>query len=271
MSSKDVVMDIDYILDIGWDVFVEIVNRTVGQTTCTSNMDKISDEAARGVSYEHIDDLSSAMQNVGALYINKETRSEQRYHLSKKLFTRILLSDMDKFKKFDNTSDGAHLSYLINLSPYVAESSIPLAKEFFRDQLLMVLKTKDESEEYEVQMILDEIKYLWEYEAVLSMVNVFGNDYHRIASLPNRDRKKEYRKKEKFNKRKKEALAFFKDCNIDLANLDVVQGFEYEEHPFEYRHTAFKAVKERLYTSLVSTCGTGKQRADIISKVIDYI
>lgn len=270
MSSKEVVMDIDYILGVGWGQFTKGLHFAVNEEICTSNKDKVANERVKALLYEKVNSLFSAIASSLDLYAHDKSRSEQRYHLFMKLLTRTLFADEYKIIRPKEPYDRKDISILVSIAPYAVDRSLDALKKAFKIAISESLVTKDDREKHKLLVILGEIKYVWEYQQVLMFVDIFGRGEHEISSIPDRDRKKEYRKKEKFNKEKEQALAFLRDNNIELDSLAAVEGAEYKEHVFEYRQTTMKAVSESLYTSLVS-CGTGKVKAKTISKIIDLL
>ncbi|MDM5264561.1 hypothetical protein PF327_10185 [Sulfurovum sp. XTW-4] len=262
-------MDIDYILHMGWGQFIKAIHINVNKKICTSNKDKIADELLNEYPYQEINDLPSAIKYGGAIYMLEKTRNELRFHLFRKIFTQILFADKNKLIRFTKIHKEEYTSFLLSIAPYAINSTLEATTQIFRAGIYKLLEAKEE--DYDLAMILSEIKYLWEYEHVSYTIDMFGNEYNNISSLPIRDRKKEHRKKEKFNKRKNEVLAFFKDYDISLDNIDEINNLEYKEDEFEFYQTALKATKKLLNDSLVSSYGTGKKRAEEISKILDYI
>ena len=143
--------------------------------------------------------------------------------------------------------------------------------EDMKDFLKITICETLQRDQDEMRPIFHEIKYIWEYDTVLSYLYLFG-DIYNISGLGKRDKRKEYAKKQKFERGKKQAIDFLQKHNFPL---DKIKKIEYEDkektHFFANYETTLKHSKELLSTELTEIWGTGKKRAKAIAKILEYI
>jgi len=268
-NPKITQFDLDSILVVGYGQFIKSIQIIVNKKIISStHKDKMLDDLLKNgyTVNEGINNLLSAITDGGFVYSYLDTRNEERYHLFKKIFALVLFSDRNKLYKFLEISKEDHVSLIFSILPYAENMTLNATHLLFRERIIDLLEAKED--DGDLIEILNEVKYLWEYEHIVYILDHFGNERYRISELPKRDRKKEYRKKEKLNKEKEKILKFIKAHNLNV-DTGEIESLNYQES--ESYEVALKDAKNLLCSSLISLCGTGKKRAEIISKIMDFI
>ena len=182
--------------------------------------------------------------------------SKKSYEKIKKMFNGHQES-IKYFFKMMKASLG--FEYLPN-----ATTDIEKCIAWYRNEIITALETSED----EIRYILDEVKSVCEHDNVLSTIQ--GCTYSAI--LPERDRKKIYREKEKFQKMKEETIKNLKTLGIAE---EIIKEIEQKEHisneQWENRESTIRHIKTTLYETLVLICGTGKKRAKEITKILKYL
>ncbi len=122
-------------------------------------------------------------------------------------------------------------------------------------------------DEYEIAYILDDIKKLCEYDAVLGAIHNCG----LVSSLPKYDRKKIYIERKKFERIKEKTIENLKFLKLPYEDVEQRQYKKGDDWDWLYYDKTLKHIKKTLHNELTLICGTGKDRAKNITKIIEYM
>ncbi len=135
--------------------------------------------------------------------------------------------------------------------------------QWYRYEIIKTLETTEEMVGY----ILDEIKKPCEYDSVLGSIQ----NCSYVSSLPKRDRKAIYEAKQKFERVKQKTIEGLKFLNLPYDEVEKKQYASKEEFGWVNYEMTLKHIKRVLYDDLTIICGTGKNRANMIIKILEYI
>lgn len=134
---------------------------------------------------------------------------------------------------------------------------------YYRGEIAKALDIEEE----EIIYILDDIKKMCEYDSVLGAIS----NCSYVGSLPKYDRKKSYIERKKFEKIKEKTIEGLKFLKLPYENVEQKQYKKGEDWDWMYYDKTLKHIKKTLYNELTLMCGTGKDRAKNITKIIDYM
>ena len=135
--------------------------------------------------------------------------------------------------------------------------------EYYRNEIVTALETTDDRVAY----ILDDIKKLCEYDSVLGAIH----NCIYVSALPKRDRKKIYEEKMKFERMKCKTIEGLKFLKLPYEDVEKRQYSSDEEYGWVNYERTLKHIKKVLQDDLTLICGTGKRRADAITKILEYL
>ena len=154
-------------------------------------------------------------------------------------------------------------------------------KELWKDINSILNLNSNETEQQYKKIIIDyididediiwdtiyEIKTICEYKIVLAFI-VSCND---IGQLPQRDRKKLYEEKRKFERYKNKAIYYLKKLNL---SYEEVKQKKFKSPKLKNWHNyqqTLKYYKGILFYALTNECKTGVKRAKKITKILDFV
>jgi len=147
------------------------------------------------------------------------------------------------------------------------EKKILIKKNETREVYIEKIITFLDIDEFSLKYLLDEIKYSCEFEKVIIAIKVSNE----ISELPKRDRKKLYEEKRKFERLIKLTIDNLKKLNLSYDEVEKKEFISPESLGWHNYETTLKHYKSILFYSLTNDCGTGKQRANSITKIFDYL
>jgi len=121
--------------------------------------------------------------------------------------------------------------------------------------------------EYEISLLIDEIKHLCEFKKVLIFIVVCDS----VAELPKRDRKKLYEKKRKFERLKESTISNLKTLNLSFEEVESKEFTSSEALGWHNYETTLKHYQAILFFVLTDRCKTGVKRAKEIIGILDYL
>ncbi len=216
-------------------------------------------------------------------FTHNKTKSEKEtiYFVGKVAFARTLITRENLEEHINsiynkNIITGNHLTKkgaLIHLDIsviYGYSKDINDAKNNFRDEIYKVLEiSKDNTQ---VSKIMQEIKYLWEFEIVLHSLKYFSY----ISSLEQRDRKKIQREKKKKIKAISIVLDDIRGQNLPIQEESIKAIRDMALHEEKYMlnvnyETTLHHAREILEEELEETGPHLKTRAKKISQILSFI
>jgi len=202
----------------------------------------------------------------------KNKKEEEENHFITSSLQAKALSCIGNKEEWINKPKEPHekqtLGLLMLITAFYNENlkTVEDAKDEFKKQICEVLENSEDI----LRPILDEIKYLWEYERVIYNLYEFGFGSANITNLEKKDKHQVRAEKKAYLTQKKHTLEFLE--KYDLPTKEV------EEHIYEpdkiflnrhYRQT-LKLARHMFYEGLRDV-GVGKRRANEITRILEYI
>jgi hypothetical protein len=207
-------------------------------------------------------------------YIASET-SEKRLaytlrHITRAALWEIATSDEITAYLKDTSLDQEEINEVkdaLAIGIGIKSNYLPIDREelhqYYRNKIIKALETTEDR----IRSILDEIKKPCEFDSVLGSIQNCGY----VSSLPKRDRKAIHAEKKKYEKIKIETIERLKFLKLPYDAVEAKQYDNNEEFGWVNYEKTLKHIKQVLHDDLTLICGTGKNRADSIVKILEYI